>query len=141
MKYVLHSSIVAKWYLSEPDTAKALRLRLDFLTGQHELLTPDSLLLECGNILVAAEQKKLIRTGAAAKDLVDLRFVELALHPSEPLLNRAIAMAITTRLTVSASLYLALAEREQCQFLTVDKKIIRNARKHFPFVTDFALLP
>ncbi len=46
-----------------------------------------------------------------------------------------------TRLSLSAALYVALAEREQCQLLTADQKVIRNTRKHFSFILPFASLP
>jgi predicted nucleic acid-binding protein len=62
-------------------------------------------------------------------------------HSSFPLLSRAAAIALLARLTVAASLYIALAEREQCQLLTADQKVIRNTRKHFSFVLPFANFP
>ncbi len=141
MKYVIDSSLTIKWYMSEQDTAKALRLRLDFITGLHELHAPDSLLIECSNALILAEQKKSISTVNTTAGILDLPYVGIALHPSAPLLERAAEMARIARLTIFAGLYLALAEREQCQFLTADKKIIRNTRKQFPFVADFAAIP
>jgi predicted nucleic acid-binding protein len=48
---------------------------------------------------------------------------------------------MATKLTVHASLYLALAEREQCQLLTADQRAIRSTRKQFSFILPFASLP
>ena len=41
MKYVLDSSVAFKWLVAEKDTAKALKLRDDFLKGNLELISPD----------------------------------------------------------------------------------------------------
>ena len=38
-------------------------------------------------------------------------------------------------------LYVALAERENCELVTADDKLIRNLQKTFPFVRDLATLP
>ncbi len=141
MKYVLDSSVVQKWYVSAADTPKALKLRLDFHFGIHELLAPDILLAECGHDLVRAERQNAIGPGEAELFLVDLVRVQVPLHPSSPLLRRAAAIALSTRLSFYASLNLALAEREKCDLLTADQKVIRNARKSFSFVIDFASIP
>jgi hypothetical protein len=50
MKLAIDASIAEKWYVSAPDTAKALRLRIDFHANLHELLAPETLLAECTDI-------------------------------------------------------------------------------------------
>jgi predicted nucleic acid-binding protein len=90
---------------------------------------------------VNAERKSIIPPGEIGLHLRDLLAVAVPLHPSFPLLTRASEIALLTRLTVASSLYVALAEREQCQFLTAFPKVIRNTRKHFSFILPFASLP
>jgi predicted nucleic acid-binding protein len=141
MKWVLDSSVALKWYSRDADTPKALKLRLDFHLGIHEFLAPDILPAECGHDLVQAERRSVIGPGEAELFLVDLRGVRLPLHPSSPLVQRAAVIALSTQISFYASLYLALAERENCELLTAASKVIRNARKHFPFVIDFASIP
>ena len=141
MKLVLDASAAAKWYVREVDAAKAARLRVDFHMGRHELIAPDTFHAHSADVFVTAERQGLLDPGEAAGALNDLLIVGVVLQPAAPLLPRAIELALSARLTVMASLYVALAEREQCQFLTADQRVVRAARKHFPFVITFAALP
>ena len=140
MKYVIDSSIAARWCLTNPDFAKAHNLRIDFHMGISELLAPDIFPPDCAELFVKAERKGDIPPGDAAIGVDDLLLVGVPLRPSFPLLKRAAAISLTTRLTVFASLYVACAERENCELLTADQKLIRKIRKQFSFVTDFATL-
>ena len=141
MKFVVDSSIVLKWYLPALDSPKALKLRLDDHIGIHELLAPDIFSVECGDALVRAERRKVIGPGKAEDHLVDLLGVRVPVHSSSSLLLRAAAIALSTRTTFNAGLSLAVADREKCNLLTADPKVIGNAGKHSPFVTAFPLLP
>ncbi|WP_020474862.1 type II toxin-antitoxin system VapC family toxin [Zavarzinella formosa] len=140
MKLVLDVSVAAKWYLRDADIVKALKLRFDFHAGVHELLAPDIFPAECAGVLVRAERKGDLPAGDADLNLIDLMAVGIPAHPSFSLLRRAAEIALSNRLTVFSSLYLALAEREQCQFLTADQKLIRATRRQFSFVLPFAAL-
>jgi len=141
MRYVLDVSVAEKWYVPSPDTVKALNLRMGFHTGVHELLAPDIFPAECADALAKAERHGVILPGDTAFNLNDLLITAIRLHASFPLLPRAAAIALSTRLTVFASLYVALAEREKCELLSADLKMIRKLRTHFPFVRDFASIP
>jgi hypothetical protein len=46
MRYALDASVSLKWELPEPDSDKANQLRDDFRNGVHELIAPDSFILE-----------------------------------------------------------------------------------------------
>jgi predicted nucleic acid-binding protein len=141
MKLVLHSSVAMKWYLSEPDKVKALRLRLEFHRGIHQLLAPDVFPVDCGAALLQAQRKRNLISGDTIHDLVDLGNVGVAQYAVWPLIQRAAAIALLTRLTIADSLYIALAEREGCTMIAAEQKLLRKTRQHFPFVVDFALLP
>ncbi len=89
----------------------------------------------------SSERPGVNPAGKAPRELAAVQAVGIPLHPSMPLLRRAAVISLDTRLTVFASLYVALAEREQCQLVTADQKVIRNARRHFSFVLPVASLP
>jgi predicted nucleic acid-binding protein len=57
------------------------------------------------------------------------------LHPSLPLTARAIDISSRLRIGVYDCLYVALAEREGCEFVTADDKLIKNLQAQFPFIT------
>ena len=63
------------------------------------------------------------------------------LERSAPLLPRAIAISSSMRVGVYDCLYVALAEREQCQFVTADDRLVRNLQPRFPFIIPLASLP
>src|SRR5262245_48450648 len=97
MKYVLDSSVALKWVLSEADSAKAIRLRDEYKNGVHQLLAPDIFLPEIANALASAERQGRIKPGESAIFLHDIVRAAPALHPTPPLLLRAMALAIATR--------------------------------------------
>ena len=56
------------------------------------------------------------------------------LHPYASLLSRALDISVQTRSGVADCLSIALAEREGCELVTADDKLINNVQKQFPFV-------
>jgi predicted nucleic acid-binding protein len=63
------------------------------------------------------------------------------LHAYLPLLPRDYEVSSQTRKGVYDCLYVALAEREGCELLTADVKLIANLQPKFPFITPLASLP
>ena len=55
-------------------------------------------------------------------------------------MGRAIEIATVARIAVYDCLYVALAEREGCELITSDGKLINALQKDFPFITALATL-
>jgi predicted nucleic acid-binding protein len=72
MKYVVDSSVGLKWVLPESDSAKAIRLRDEYLNGLHEFIAPDVFLPEVANGLASAERSGRIKAGESATLLLDV---------------------------------------------------------------------
>jgi len=143
MKYVIDCSTAFKWFVAEVDAAKALQLYDDYDKGMCELLAPDLFPTELANSLLMAEQgaKPRIKPGEAALFL-DAGLQSLpAIHDAVPLLPRAQEIAKQYRRSVYDCLYVALAEREQCQFVTADGKLVAALQAAFPFVFALASMP
>jgi predicted nucleic acid-binding protein len=141
MKYVLDSSVALKWVLPEPDSAKALELRDEFAKGVHELLTPDIFLLETLHALTKAERQRKIAFGDAYPLWQAILIDCPDLHPHGPLLDRAAQVASAARHSVYDCVYLALAEREGCEFVTADEKLVKKLKSSFSFITLLTALP
>jgi predicted nucleic acid-binding protein len=141
VKYVLDSSVALKWALPESDSAKAILLRDEYIGGIHELVAPDIFPSEVANGLATAERQQRIRTGEAAIFLNDLLRAAPALHPSAPLLIRAMEIAISTKTAVYDGIYVALAEAEACELVTGDNQLARNLGASCPFVITLVALP
>src|SRR5437667_9682943 len=117
MKLVLDSSVALKWVLPEADSAKAIRLRDEYLKGLHEFLAPDIFSLEIANGLVSAERQGRIRIGESAILLNDVLTSAPTLQNSSHLLIRAMEIAVSARRAIYDCAYVALAEAERCELL------------------------
>jgi predicted nucleic acid-binding protein len=138
MKFVLDASVAVKWVLPEVDTPRALALRDDFRKLIHELLAPDIFPVEVAHALTRAERRGVLKPQEAQSKLDDVLVTAPDLYSYLPLLRRAVALSSQHRLGVYDCLYVALAEREQCELLTADNRL---ASIGFPFVVPLASKP
>jgi predicted nucleic acid-binding protein len=141
MRFVLDSSVALKWVLPEPDSAKALRLRAEFQAGIHDLLAPDILPVECAHALTRAERRRIIQVGDAELHLLHILSAGIPLHPHQPLLRRAAAISSSARVGVYDCLYVALAERESCELVTADARLVTSLGTRFPLIVELTSLP
>jgi predicted nucleic acid-binding protein len=130
-RFVVDANVAIKWYLPEVHDAPARRL----LTGAHELLAPDLIYSEVGNILW-----KRFRAGEMTEEEVEAVMhsfgaLPLAITPSWPLVLPAMTIACQTDRSVYDSLYLALAIREGVPMVTADEKFT-NALKTTPIASS-----
>jgi predicted nucleic acid-binding protein len=142
MRRVLDASVALKWALPEVDSDRALHLRDDFRNSAVELLAPDIFPAEIGHALARAERRGIISPPLGSVFLADILATPPQLFPSHPgLVTRAFAIASRMRVGVYDCLYVALAEREGCELITADDKLVKNLQPHFPFITSLASLP
>jgi predicted nucleic acid-binding protein len=130
MKYVLDSCVALKWVLAEPDAAKAVLVRDGFRQGIHELLAPDVFPVEVAHSLAKPERRGIILPGEGARKMNDVFNFMPGLHSYLPLLPRAYGIASAARIGVYDCLYVALAEREGCDLLTSDDRLVRSLPGH-----------
>ncbi|HEX8651277.1 MAG TPA: type II toxin-antitoxin system VapC family toxin [Pyrinomonadaceae bacterium] len=119
-RYIVDASIAVKLYVPEVHSQQAIQ----FFSDQHELIAPDLMLAEFGNIiwkkvrllgeLTSDEGKKIM---AAAQTL------PLVYHSTVDLINDAFKIALNAQRTVYDSLYVALAASQGCQLMTDDRKL------------------
>jgi len=105
--YVVDACVAVKVYVPEVHSERAIR----FFSDEHELIAPEFMLAEFGNIiwkktallgeLTEAESKTIV---SAAQEL------PLGYYYTNSLLPDAMRIALATKRTVYDSLYIALAE-------------------------------
>lgn len=118
-RYVVDASITVKWFVPEVHTEASLRL----LDGSHELLAPDLLLPEFGNILWKKIRLREL-TFAEGRDILrGFLAVPVDLHLSQNLLEPAFEIANGIDRSVYDSLYLALAHLQNCRMVTADRRL------------------
>src|ERR1700686_938580 len=138
MKYVLDASVALSWVLQRPHSLKAVTLRDEYLNGIHDLIAPDIFPGESASALTKSERQKTIAVGAAGKLHLKILTSCPKLHSYMPLMQRAIEISSQTRTAFYDCVYVALAEHEQCELVTVDDKLIDSIQKQFPFVIHLA---
>ncbi len=138
MRYVLDSNISLKWVLTEADSDKARLLRTEFQNGIHELIAPDVFPVEVAHGLAKAERRGVIPQNDADRLLTNVLSSPPRFHPYLPMLKRALDIASPARIGVYDCLYVALAEREGCELLTADDRLVRTLQATFAFIRSLA---
>lgn len=119
---VTASGVAVKWYVDEPDVVPARRIRDDFEAGTLDLLAPDLIYSEVGNIVWKKRLFQALPEADAQVILTDFRAYSFKITPAKDLLDEAYQLAVAHRRTVYDSLYLALSLRAGCRFVTADEK-------------------
>jgi predicted nucleic acid-binding protein len=118
---VVDASVAIKWFVPEVLSDRAVRL----LDGTFELLAPDLLLPECGNVL----WKKISRGEITAEEgrviLQGLVGAPLRIVGSQALVEAALEIATAFRRTVYDGMYAALAVSHTCLFITADDRLAK----------------
>ena len=141
MKYVLDSSVAFKWVVPESDTDRALRLRDTFCDGTDQLIAPDIFPIELAHALTRAERQGRLNLAEAMGLLSDVLLTSPTLEHYLPLLPRAVELSSQTRVGVYDCLYVALAEREGCELITADVRLVNVLQSRCPFIIALPQLP
>jgi predicted nucleic acid-binding protein len=144
MKYVFDASTAFQWEVPEPHSAKAIQLREDYRNGVHELHSPDIFPAEVGNALIVAERRGRITSGQFGTRLAAILASCPELHETRPLIARACVIIASVssgyRLSFYDALYVALAEREGCDLVSGDDKLVRNLAHNYVFIKSLSAI-
>jgi predicted nucleic acid-binding protein len=141
MIYTLDSSVGFKWAVAEADTARARGLRQEYVNGNCDLIAPDIFSVEIGHALTRAERQQRISQSEAGRLWRDVMNTSPRLEPYIPLMARAIDLSSQFRIGVYDCLYVALAEREGCELVTADDRLVKLLQPSFPFVVALTAVP
>ena len=122
---VVDSSVAVKWFVPEVLSEQAAHL----LDGSFELLTPDLLFPEFGNILWKKITRGEIQPREARDVLAALGRVPLVVVSSSGLIEAALEIAIAHQRTVYDGLYVAVAVAHDCALVTADDRLARTLAK------------
>lgn len=125
---VIDANVVIKWHVAEVHTDAALRLLRDDAPALH---VPELLFPEVGNILWKKVRRGDLTEDEARKIGRLVAAAPLEVHPSAPLLEAALEIALSTGRTVYDSQYVALAIQMVSRLVTADEKLF-NALKDGP---------
>ena len=121
-KLVVDASVAIKWYVPEPHSSKAVPL----LDGRAQLLAPDLLTAELGNILWKKTRAgEITKEDAAGIAEAFVSACPVTLWSSSLLLQGALNIATALQRPIYDALYLALAVAQNCSFFTADARLAR----------------
>lgn len=138
IQLVIDSSVIIKWFVAEVDSATALTIYSRYLIGDIELLAPDLINSEVGNVIWQKQMNQGMAPADAQQVLADSRDTGIDLTSTADLLMDAYQIAVTYRCSVYDAMYVALSTRENCQVVTADTKLVRAVGTAFPNVVMLA---
>jgi predicted nucleic acid-binding protein len=122
--FIIDASVAIKWFLPETHSINAMRL----LTASREMLAPDLLFSECGNVLWKKWLRQEIMPEVIPAILHDLSRMRMRIVPTVVLIEEASRIAVTYRRSFYDSVYLALAAANKGHMVTGDEKLVNALR-------------
>jgi predicted nucleic acid-binding protein len=124
--YVIDASVLIKWFVPEIHSDAARRL----LSATHEYFAPDLLFPEVGNVIWKKVRRGELTAEHGLRLAADISTVAVETVSTRGLVIDALAVAVTTGLTVYDSMYLALAVRLRAEMITADDRLGRAIAAH-----------
>jgi predicted nucleic acid-binding protein len=118
-KVVVDASVAVKWFIPEIHAQSALNL----LATDMVLMAPDLICAEVGNVFWKKHLRDEIAAEYLSLMLKDLAEIPVRLYPFMGLLSRAWTIAVRHKRSYYDSLYLALAQIQDCLLVTADRKL------------------
>lgn len=125
---VVDASVALKWLFPEQWSDQALQIP----TLGHELIAPDWLHVEIANAAWKRSQRRVISATDAAEAVEQAELAPVRSIPSVSLISEALKIAFAYNRSIYDSLYIALAQREACQFVTADLRLYNALKDPLP---------
>jgi predicted nucleic acid-binding protein len=126
LKCVVDASVNIKQFIPDPISSKVQQLFAHLSQPETEFYIPDLFYVESANALW-----KYIRAGQyteadAARDLASLKALPLQVFSTADLMEAAIIIAVTHKITVYDGVYVALSVSMDAPLLTLDQKLLKT---------------
>ena len=119
IRFVVDASVAVKWLVPEIHADAARRV----LNAKHELLAPDLIWAEVGNVIWKKWRRGEVPGHAAGDLLHDFHRYPIQTVASQTLMPAAWSIAEQYDRSFYDSVYLALAARADCPLVTADLKL------------------
>lgn len=130
--FVLDNSVAMRWLLeSEKKSDQAYAEAVLKSLVDADALVPDLWHLEAANVLLSAERRGELDTGDVERFISQLESLPIRIDPlsAHQAFSRTLSLSRAYKLSSYDAAYLELAIREGLPLATVDKNLIKAARK------------
>jgi predicted nucleic acid-binding protein len=132
---VVDSSVTIRWFIKEMDyQSQALDVFSRILANEFQLFAPDLIYAEIGNIVWKLRRFQNLKPENAQKAIESFSAVNMTVISNGALLKDAYTIAIQYNRSVYDCLYIALAQREKCSFVTADEKLVNAVGSQLPVI-------
>ena len=132
---VLDASVALKWQFEDEEvTSSAMALLEDFVEGKIELIAPTLFPYEILSAITVAIQRRRIEEEAGYRAVHYVTTLGIALKSFDDLIGPAFYLARLYGLSSYDCAYMALAEKEKCDFFTGDKRLFNSVRDRLPWI-------
>lgn len=126
MELVLDTSVVIKWFLPESLSKKALYYRRQHLDGKIRIISPHLLAFEVTNVLCT---KSGVKEEALLSAIEVFYFTQIYEYPfTKKLATKTAQFSKKYKISVYDAVYVALAQSQNCQFITADEKLYHKVK-------------
>lgn len=122
----IDTSALVKYVLPEQDSSIAEKIVAFHRAGAVNLIAPQYILVESGNVLWKHLQRHNLGVEDAVESFRALRNLAIGLVPDAELLEDALTIAADNGITVYDSLFCTLAVRENVPLITSDQVLVRR---------------
>lgn len=135
MTAVLDASVALKLQFEDEEvTSSAAALLEDFVEGKIELIVPTLFPYEIINAINVAIYRKKIEEEVGYRSINYITSLGVELRSFDDLIGSTFYMARQYNLSPYDCAYMALAEKEKCDFFTGDKKLFNYISNYLPWV-------
>lgn len=132
---VLDASVALKWQFEDEDViSEATALLEDFVEEKIELISLTLLPYEILSAINVAISRKRIEEEAGYRAINYIMDLGIELRGFDDLLGPSFYLARRYGLSPYDCAYIALAEKEKCDFFTADKKLFNSIKNYLPWV-------
>lgn len=128
---IVDASVAFKWFSqNEENSDQALKILSSHQNKQNIILAPDLLFYELANAWATKTSLAIKGIKTFLKDLQNINLKIEAINFE--LLNQAVVLSKKYKISLYDAVYITLAKRKKCLFITSDQKLV--SKTNLPFV-------
>ena len=132
---VLDASVALKWQFQDEEATRASTALLgDFIDGKIDLVSLTLFPYEIVNAINVAINRKRLEEAIGYLAITYLTSLGIELRSFNELIEATFTLARKYSLSPYDCAYMALAEKEKCDFFTGDKRLFNSMKDYFSWV-------